>query len=196
MGITRQELERALANVEEGLSAFDGSSEQVGQLRRAVAGLQWLREQYRQDAAPFGPYMDRLMDLGRRVDARARSVCEMLTAAYIEAGKAVGAWRERRETCRNVLLELARADGTEGFVSQAGRIEVRRVRTVSLPAADSDARAELTALLTEAGQWPAVGQLNPAKLLKAIDDGAFTPDQADRVKALCPERTALRLTSR
>ena len=196
MGIARQKLETTLANVEGALSAFDGSAEQVGRLRRAMAGLEWLREQYRQDAAAFGPYMDRLMDLARRVSARARSAAGMVAAAYIEAGKAAEAWRERREACRDVLLELARADQTESFTSEAGRIDVHRVRTLSLPPAGSAPRADLSALLTEADQWPAVGQPNGAKLLKAIDDGAFTPAQAERLAALCPVQTALRLHAR
>lgn len=195
MSITRQTLEQTLASIEKALSAHGADRQRVDELRRALTGLQWLREQYRLDASPFGPYMDQLMDLGRRVTERIRSSCEMLTGEYVQAGRAINGWQAHRETCRDLLLELARVDGAEGFASKAGRVEVRRVQTLALPPADSDQRQELALLLTEAGQWPAVGQPNGRKLLQAIEEAKFTPDQAERLAALCPVQTVVRLKS-
>ena len=193
MSITRQMLEQTLANVDEALAAHGADRTRVDELRRALAGLQWLREEYRLDASPFGPYMDQLMDLGRRVNERIRSSSEMLTGEYVQAGAAINDWQAHRQTCRDLLLELARVDGAERFASQAGRVEVRHVETLSLPSADSDQRRELCQLLTESGQWPAAGLPNGRRLLQAIEEGKFTPDQAERLAALCRAKTIVQL---
>ena len=83
--------------------------------------------------------------------------------------------------------------GRDRGSGQAGWIEIKRSRAASLPKPGTPQREELLALITQAELWPKVAYPNAARLLKAVDAGRFTPQQAGQVARLCPTQTICRL---
>ena len=196
MAITPQQIEQACDYIDKGTEAFAADQTRLADLRQALSWLQWLREQYRLDKAAVEPYVERLQACGQRMCSAARAARAALTDEYLRAGQAVSAWRQRREACRDALVELARADNVEHFESQAGRIAVRRVRALSVPKAGTSERAELADIITRAGRWADVGVPNANKLLKALDERLFPPELAAQITHLCNPHTACRLVAR
>lgn len=195
MAITSERVEQACGYIDKGLDAFAADGTRLADLRQALSWLQWLREQYRREPAAVEPYVARLQACGRRVCEIVRSAREALTEECLRAGQAAAAWQQRREACRDALVELAKADNVERFESPAGRISVKRVRALSIPKAGTPERAELSDLISRAGRWPDIGIPNGSKLLKAIDQDLFTPEQAARINRLCHPHTAFRLVA-
>ena len=153
----------------------------------------WLREQYRQDKALLTPHLDRIKDLGRQVAEAVATARESLAARYLEAVSAANAWERTREACRDALMELAAAEQAERLEAAGGWVEVKRIRTLSLPEAGTPQREELCATITRAGRWPEVASPNAARLLKAVDGGLFSPQETGEIARLCPTQTVCRL---
>jgi hypothetical protein len=196
MAITAEQIEQACDHIDKGVVAFARDQTRLEDLREALSRLQWLREQYRLDKAAVEPYVERLQACAQRVCSTVRAARAALTDEYLRAGQAVSAWRQRREACRDALVELARADNVERFESQAGWIAVRRVRAMSVPKANTAERAELLDIISRAGRWADVGAPNGKKLLNALDERLFPPELAARITQLCNLQTACRLVAR
>jgi uncharacterized membrane protein YccC len=175
------------------LGAFRADADCVTDLQWCVHKLAQLRQDYRGDPAAFAPHMDRIKDLSGQVREALSASGEALTAKYLEAAGAVAAWQEIREACRDVLLELANQQDAQRLDSPAGWIEIKRSRAASLPKPGTPQREELLALITRAELWPEVAYPNAARLLKAVDAGRFTPQQAGQIARLCPAQTICRL---
>lgn len=196
MGTTTKQIEDACGAIEQSLASFAESSENVLQLQRAMADLAWLREQYAADKTLLTPYMDRLKDLSRQVREAAAAAKDALTAQFLRATAAAGAWTDIRDACREALADLAASQGIKRFDCPDGAVFVNQSRSLSLPKTGSSQREELLALISETGRWPQVGQPNPTRLLKAIDQGLFTPQHAAQLAALCPVHTISRLVAK
>ncbi len=194
MAITQQQIEETCGKIERGLAAFAGDAARVIELQNALVWLQWLRQQYRDNRALLDPFVQRLQDYGQQITQAVRSARGALAAEYLRAGQAVQDWERRREACRDALVELARADKLDRFESSDGWIEVRAFRGMSLPKPGTPQRAQLGELITQAGRWPEVASPVGVRLLKALDDGLFAAEQAERLRALCPVLTVWRLT--
>lgn len=193
MAITEQKIQQMLADVDGFLAAYRGDPERIPELQKALAAMNWLRGQYREDRSAFEPFVDRLHQAGKQVAECIRAGQEVLAAAYLEAGEAISAWRAKREACREALAELARADGVKQFLCRTGCINVSRTQSLTLPRLDTAQRDQLAAVISEAGAWAAVAHPSSSRLKKALDDGLFNAAQAERITALCPERTVYRL---
>jgi len=196
MAITQQQVQEACANIERSLETFRADPQKVDQLGGALAAQQWLREQYRTNKDLLEPHVDRLRDLGRAICDCLRAAREALTEEYLRAMDAENAWKSRRQTCRDALIELARADNVEHFESSSGRIDLKQVRSMTLPKAGTPQREELAGLIRDSGRWEDVTAPNAARLLKALDEGLFTPEQAARLALLCRVGTSFRLMGR
>jgi len=196
MTVTQRQVDEACGNIQRSLEAFAADPDKLDMLHRALAARQWLREQYRAAPAALEPHLDRLRELGAAVTDCIRSARQMLTEEYLRATEAAGAWRQRRQACRDALVELALADGLERFDSPLGQIEVRQGPSVTMPKPGTAQRAELEALLHESGRWDVVSAPYAGKLLKALEGGLFSPDQAARLSELCQIHTACRLAGR
>lgn len=66
----------------------------------------------------------------------------------------------------------------------------------ALPAAGSEDRARLEHVLHDSGHWPEVSQLARARLLRALNDRQFTPQQEQDIARLCPRTTTHQVVTR
>ena len=194
MAIVAADIEQACQATESALAEFSGDASKLASLRRAREGLQWLREQYRTDAALLQPFLDRLKACSQQVVAAIRAAATALADEYIHAGQMVDAWQARRDICREALAELARLDNVRHFPSASGGIDIKPFRSLRLPPAESPQRQELVAIIEQAGLWAETSVLNPLRLLKAVDGGRFAPEQAARLGVLCPVETSCRMS--
>jgi hypothetical protein len=190
---TAAEVHGACDEIGRRLASFVSDTDNVIDLQWCLEKLANLREDYRRDPASFMPHMDRVKDLSRQV--REALICsrEQLTAKYLEAAEAVTAWQSIREACREALLELVSQEDTQRLESLAGWIEVKRSRTMSLPKPGTPQREELLEVIAQAELWREMTYPVPARLLKAVDSGQFTPQQSGQVVRLCPPQTVCRL---
>ena len=186
---TAGQVNEACEEIARRLASFRADADNVTDLRWCLEKLAWLREQYRGDEAAFAPHMDRIKDLSRQVREGLAASREALTAKYLEAAGAVTAWEAIREACRDALLELANEQNAQRLDSPSGWVEVKRSQSVSLPKTGTPQREQLLNLITRAQRWPDVGYPNATRLLKAIEGGLFTPDQAGELARLCPAQT-------
>ena len=113
-----------------------------------------------------------------------------------EAVQATTAWQKRRDDCRALLVELAAADRLERLDCPQGHIEVKYAKSAVVPGPGTPQRAELYALLDAAQRWADVAVVNPLRLMKAVDQGLFTPLQVGQITKLCPVQSSARLTVR
>jgi hypothetical protein len=190
---TGEQVNEACDEIARRLASFSADADRVTDLQWCLEKLAWLREQYRSDPAVFAPHMDRIKGVSGQVREVLGTYRETLTAKYLEAASAVTGWEAIREACREVLLELANAENTQRLDSPQGWVEVKRARAASLPKPGTPQREQLFALITLAQRWPDVAYPNPARLLKALDGGLFTPEQAGEIARLCPITTISRL---
>ena len=188
-----EQIEEACGNIEQALAAFGGNAERVSEIGRCLEAVSWLREQYRADRALVELHLPRIKELTRRVHEAIAAARESLAAKYLQALGAVAAWEGIREACRDALAELAGAENLDRLDCQQGWIEIKHFRSVAMPRAGSPQREELAALITQAGRWADVGSPNGQRLLKAIDGGLFTPQQAGQLARLCPVQNGCRL---
>jgi hypothetical protein len=195
MAITLQQVEEACGSIGRDLEAFRASPDRLSDLQGCLAGLQWLRECYRQDKTLMASYVDRLRELSRQVREALSGARESLTERYLKAAAAMSAWEAIRDACRDALVELSGAENVERFDSAEGWVQVRRVKSMSLPKIGTDQREQLSALITQAARWPDVAFPSAPRLLKALEGGLFSPDQAAEIARLCPTRTTCRLIS-
>lgn len=195
MAATAQKIEETCQLIMHNVQAFGADTQRVAELRRALEALRWLRGEYRRDKPAMATHLDRLRECGKAVQDCISAGRETLAGKYLEAAQAASAWEAIREDCREALVELAVAESAQRFDSPTGWIEVRAVSSMSLPKSGTAHRDELTSLLDETGRWPQVAVPNAARLLKAMKDGLFTPDQAARLSAICPVQTTYRFQS-
>lgn len=193
---TASQVEGACADIERGVAAFRKDRGDVEAVGRAIARLAYLRAEFVADKATLEPYIGRLQEFSRQIAEELRQARQELVTAYFQAARAVADWEARKETLRNALIELARTDKLDGYAVPEGRIDVRSLRTLQLPRVDSPERETLTALLLGSTQAAAVLQPNHSRLLKALDAGGFTVEQAAEVQRLCRLQTALRLVAK
>lgn len=177
------------------LESFRGDADRVTDLQWSLETLAWLRQQYRCNPDSFALHMDRVKGLSQQVRQALAASREALTAKYLEAASAVSAWKATREACRHVLLELANQENAERLDSPLGWVEIKRSRTATLPRPGTPQREQLLTLITQAERWPDVGYPSAGRLLKALDGGLFTPEQAGEIALLCPAQTTCRLTA-
>ena len=192
---TAAQVNDACQEIARRLESFRADAGRVADLQWCREKLAWLREQYRGDAAVFAPYMDRVKGLSQQVRDVIAASRETLTVKYLEAAHAVTAWEAVREACREALLEWAGGENAQRLDSPAGWVEVKRLRTASLPKPGTPQREQLQALITEAQRWPDVAYPNAARLLKAVDGGLFTPQQVGEIVRLCPVQEICRLAA-
>ncbi len=178
------------------LASFRADADNVIDLQWCLEKLAWLRERYRYEASGFAPHMDRIKGLSRQVRETLGASRETLTAKYLEAARAVTAWEAIREACRAALLELASEGNAPRLDSPQGHVDIKRSQGLSLPKPGTPQREQLLALITEAQRWPDVAYPNAGLLLKAVDGGLFTPQQAGEIARLCPVQTISRLAAR
>ena len=194
--VSTADIEQACQAAESALAEFEADASKLAALRRARENLQWLREQYRADAALLQPFLDRLKACSQQLVAAMRAAATALADEYLHAGQMVEAWQARRGICRDALAELARLDNLQQFQAASGSIDVKPFRLLRLPPAQSPERQEIMAIIDQAGLWAETTVLNPSRLLKAVDGGRFAPPQAARLGALCPVETSCRLSAR
>jgi hypothetical protein len=187
---------QACENLQRSVEAFRAAPQQLGALRKCLDQLQALRDEYRRDKAAFEPHLERLRELSNQVHEAIASAVEALAAQYLEAVAQIGAWQDIREACRDGLAELAKARKITEFNCAAGVIEARPFQSMKVPEAASPQRQELCDLITEAGRWPDVASPIASRLLKALSQGLFTPQQAGRLAELCPLETHVRLVGK
>jgi hypothetical protein len=192
---TAAQVNDACQEIARRVESFRTDAGRVTDLQWCREKLEWLREQYRGDPAVFAPYMDSIKGLSRRVREVTAASREALTAKYLEAAGEVTAWETVREACRDALVELANEENAQRLDSPIGWVEVKRLRTASLPKPGTPQREQLQALITEAQRWPDVAYPNAARLLKAIDGGLFTPQQVGEIVRLCPVQETCRLAA-
>lgn len=192
---TAAQVNEACDEIARRLASFRANVDCVTDLQWCFAKLAWLRQEYRGDPAAFAPQIDRIKDLSRQVRQAAAQSRETLTVKYLEACAAVAAWDALREACREVLMDLANEQDAHRLDSPLGWVEVKRTHTVSLPKPGTPQRDQLLAIITQAERWPDVAYPNPARLLKAIGGGLFTPQQAGELALLCPTQIICRLAA-
>lgn len=192
---TAAQVNEACDEIARRLAIFRADIDCVTDLQWCLDKLAWLREQYRLDPAVFSPRMDRIKELSRQVRETLCASRESLTAKYMEANSAVSAWQAVREACRAALLELANAENAQRLVSPQGVVDIKRSRTMSLPKLGTQQRADLSAIITEAQRWPDVAYPSAPLLLKAVDGGLFTPQQAGQIALLCPIQIICRVSA-
>ena len=83
MAITSQRVEQACGDIEQALEAFRSDGSRTDELQRALAALQWLRDQYGSAPATVGPYVDRLRGLGSAIHECIRSARADLAEEYL-----------------------------------------------------------------------------------------------------------------
>lgn len=193
--VNAAQIEQACEEIARHLANFSADASRAADLQACLSKLAWLREQYRADRQAIAPYVDRLKDLSRQVREALAASRQLLTGKYIEAVSAVAAWEWVREAYRAALLELAAAENAQRLDSPQGWVEVKHARSVSLPRLGTPQREQLLAIITQAQRWPDVAYPTPARLLKAMDAGLFTPEQAAELARLCPPQTICRLAT-
>ena len=190
---TQRQIEEACENIGRDLAAFRADPDRVAELRRCLAAIGWLREQYRADKAALEPFMDRLKNLSRQTQQALSDARETLTTKYIEAAGAITAWEDVREACRLALIELSVAQNIGHFDSPQGSVEVKKATSISLPKSGTPQREQLCDIITSAGRWSEVALPNASRLLKAIEENLFSQEQALEINRLCPTQIIYRV---
>jgi hypothetical protein len=193
---TASQVESACGNVERWLAAFRADHGDLAGLRLALESLAWLREQFVADRAAVEPHVARLREFSRQVAEELRLARQELVSAFLQATKAAAEWEARRETFRDALVELARTDKIECYTSVEGRVEVRPLRTLVMPKTGTPEREELTAVVLQSPHAAEIVQPNHARLLKMLEAGAFSDEQATAINRLCRLQTVFRLVAR
>lgn len=190
------DIEQACQRVERGLADFAASPQRFHALQDAMVTQQWLRRQYQAGPQPFQDYVSRLKALGQALRGALRQAQDRLVEEYLKANQAIEAWEQRRQACREALMELTRTEGIAEFAAASGQVRVVPSRALRLPPADSPERGQMMDLLEQAGMLRSVCLPNPTRLLKAVEGGRFSPEQAARLAQLCPIEQTLRVIGR
>ena len=193
LSISQQEIEKRCRNIEQKISAFEADAEDVMVLKSARNDLDWLRKQYSNSLETMQPFVGNLKEYKLRLSQCVSRARGQLTVEYLQATRAVADWTARRDTCRDVLGELALAENLTKFESQDGSLNVNMVRAITIPKAGSGLRVQLRDVVRQSEKWEAVSSITGPKLLKALDNGVFDTDTAERLQAICPVHKAVRL---
>ncbi len=193
---TPGKIDQACNNIDEALGRYEADPDDLVSLQRALAGLQFCRDAWRDSRAAVEPHLDRVRTLSSRLTSLLEKNRQALVDGYLEAVQAIRQQEETREAIREALLELSQAQDGTTFEGPGGHIEVKQHRSVNLPRAGTDARRELAEVLSRHGVWPQVGTPNAGRLLKAMESGAFPDEALDRLNRICPVQSTPRLSVR
>ncbi len=196
MSTTPKQIQDACGNIETCLKNFAADNERIFDLQRALAALQWLRQQYAADKALVEPFLQQLKHYSQQIAQIIAAAREALTNDFLAAGTAVAAWEQRRDACREILIELAHTQHVEHLQASGGSVEIKQVRSLTMPRPGTPQRDELTEIIRQANIWEAVASPIAPKLLKAMDDGLFTPEQAAKLSQVCPVGSTWRLAAK
>ena len=193
---TAVDTQSACEAAESALAEFQADATKIESLGQARQSLQWLREQYRIQPSLVQPFVERLKACSQQLLAAQRQAAQSLAEEYLRAGRMIEGWQARREVCREALMDLGRSDDLRAYRTPAGSIELKPFRALRLPEASSPHRQELMAIIEQGNLWAQTCVLNPSRLLKAIEEGRFAPQQSARVTELCPVETSYRFSTR
>lgn len=193
---TPGKIEQACNNIDEALGRYEADPDDLVSLQRALAGLHFCRDAWRDSRDAVEPHLDRVRTLSARLTGLLEGNRERLVNGYLEVVHAIRQHEEAREAIREALLELSQAKDGTTYEGAGGHIEVKQHRTVNLPRAGTPARRELAEVLTRHDAWPQVGTPNAGRLLKAMESGSFPAEALEQLHRICPVQSTPRLSVR
>lgn len=152
--------------------------------------LEGLRSQYREDPAAFEGHINALKELGGRFEAWLNDNVSLMVDWYHEILVAQEELNRQKAFLRNRFVMTAKRSRDAGDIIFEGKKDVLRVRPIhsrSLPSAGSHERKVLEEVITSAGGWAQVGQINLGRLQTAIKRRLFTDEQRSQIDRLCPQ---------
>ena len=153
-----------------------------------------LRQQYLRQPQSLVAHVDKLGQLRRRFDTWLAKRLPEVVDRFQQITEQIRAAEQERGYWREFLIRTATASGTERLQGVGAAVAVRSIQSRTLPAASSQERQELEALIRESGQWSEVSRLSARKLAQALSQNRFGPPVAEQVERLCPSRVVHQVT--
>jgi hypothetical protein len=113
----------------------------------------------------------------RAVEAGATLVDE-----YLRVADEVSRLKARQESLRDAIAARAAEEGLDRLFGTAGSVKVYRFPCINLPDAKDPRRAELEAVLREAGLLERYSSLSSYQLSRAVQDGSVEPGVVERLE--------------
>lgn len=86
------------------------------------------------------------------------------------------------EELREAIIAYAQREGVEAIRGSDRKLSVRLDKRPRFPTKDEEERAELDALLKNAGKWVEVSDLNVHALAKAMKEGEWSPELVKKIE--------------
>jgi hypothetical protein len=154
-----------------------------------------LRSQYRAAPTTMSSQLAALAELRRQFDTLLDACLEQVVDRYHQFSETIRRAEHERDFLRQYLIHKF-AGGERVLRGRAAEVVVQAVTGRSVPAAGTDSRARLEALLQQTRQWLAVSQLSRSKLQHALEDAHFGERSRGEIDKLCPKTVTHRVISR
>ncbi len=193
--LTPRELDEQIAGLQAALGRLGTAGADLSDLAEVAERFRLLRQQYLAHREQMDGHVPRLTQLRQRLEALLSAQVGRVVDRYHELGEQIRQAEVEHDFLRQFFIRRAGDAGLE-LPGLRAQVTVKTQRGLALPAAGTDERARLDRVLQESGRWGDVSQLARARLLRALNDKQFTPQQEQDITRLCPRTTTHTALSR
>ena len=193
--LNTRELDAQIDGLQAALGRLGTAGTDLADLAEVAESFQVLRRQYVAHRQQMDGYVPRLTQLRQRLEALLSAQVPRVVDRFHELGEQIRQAEVEHDFLREFFIKRAGSAPLE-LPRVRAQVTVKTQPGLAVPSAGTDERARLDRVLQDSGRWADVSQLARARLLRALDDKRFSPQQEQDIMRLCPRTTTHTVVSR